>query len=68
MKIVRQIYRGCTDLPHVGPHPGTIPCMFFILLGGVGGHWFGMVIMAIFILPLYFFGAYCRAEWSDRHE
>lgn len=75
MRVIRQIYRGCGTLPHVGEHPGTVFLLMFIIMGafaGVrGGIWgvlVGAVAMFVFIGPLYFWGAYDRAQLSDKLE
>lgn len=77
-KIIRQCYRGCGYLPHVGNHPGTGILWAMLLLGAIAGcrninitiWWagplFGVVFMAIFILPIYLVGSYERAELSDK--
>lgn len=71
--MIRSIIRGCGTLPHVGEHPGTAWLIVFILMGALAGagrgSWRGAVggaiIMAIFLLPVYFYGAYERARLSD---
>lgn len=64
-KILRQICRGCGDLPYVGSHPGTFWLIMFIIMGMVAGRRFGFLVMTIFCLPIYLYGAYERAEFSD---
>jgi hypothetical protein len=73
MKVIRQIIRGCGELPHVGDHPGSIWLFMFILMGllagvqsGLWGAFGGATLMALFMLPLYLWGAYDRAQLSDR--
>lgn len=73
MKVIQQIIRGCGNLPHVGEHPGTLTLIFFVFLGCMAGagkdEWgfaIGGAIMAAFMVPIYLFGAYERAEESDR--
>jgi hypothetical protein len=75
MKVIRQMIRGCRNLPHVGSHPGTEFLIVFIIIGalaGTRGGWFGAlcgaVFMALFIVPMYLHGAYYRAQDSDRLE
>jgi len=75
MKLLRQTLRGCTSLPHVGEHPGTLIMFIFILMGGFagakGGFWGflgGASFMALFIVPCYLVGAYSRAQYSDQLE
>lgn len=72
--MIRQIIRGCGNLPHVGNHPGTAWVLFFMLMGALAGaehgSWRGAiggaVFMALGIAPLYLWGAYDRAKLSDR--
>jgi hypothetical protein len=72
MKIVKQAIRGCTNLPHVGSHPGTGAAILFIAMGalpGLGNTQYmlaGACLMAVFIVPLYLCGAVSRANLSDR--
>lgn len=75
MRVLRQIARGGTTLPHVGSHPGTGWLFAFILMGAYagasnGGEWWGALggagITALGMVPLYLFGAYDRAQLSDR--
>ena len=73
MRVLCQIFRGCTDLPHVGSHPGTGMLFVFILMGAAagskGGLWGcagGALLMAVCVVPLYLWGAYSRAQDSDR--
>lgn len=73
ISVIRQIYRGCGDLPYVGEHPGWPVLMFFICVGGiVGGERGGFTgaLLGIFaivvpMVPLFLTGAYERAELSD---
>lgn len=73
MYTLRQIIRGCGILPHVGEHPGTGWLIVFIMMGAFagrgGGIWGvlgGALFMAVFMGSIYLYGAYCRAEDSDR--
>lgn len=75
MKFVRQITRGCGKLPHVGEHPGTALAIGLVAMGALAGNkggWIGalggMAFMALFILPIYLYGAYDRANLSDELE
>lgn len=69
-----QCLRGCSDLPHVGSHPGTMWIIFMITAGaaagaergGVNGAIGGALFMAIGLVPFYLAGAYYRAKDSDR--
>lgn len=73
-RIRRQIVRGCGSLPHVGPHPGTQIIALLILVSGLAGASRGG--LAGFILaglascaicgPIYLYGAWGRAQASDR--
>lgn len=72
MKFLRQIARGCTNLPHVGEHPGTAFMLIFIAAGAVAGEKGGLqgmaagaLVMACCIGPIYLCGAYSRAQMSD---
>jgi hypothetical protein len=73
--VLRQMVRGCRDLPHVGGHPGAEYLLMFISLGAFAGANGGLVgvlgsaaVMALFVAPLYLYGAYDRANLSDRLE
>lgn len=73
MRLIRQTIRGCRTLPHVGEHPGTAPLVICLLLGawagangGIYGCLRGVTIMGLFVVPCYLFGAYGRAQESDR--
>lgn len=41
-------------------HPGTVPLIGVVLLGGVAGGLTGMLIMAAIFGSIYLFGAYGR--------
>lgn len=67
--LVRLTWRGCGYLPGYGHHPGTIPLVVMILLGGLAGlsgGWHGAAagtaIMAICFGGMYLVGAYGRAR------
>lgn len=67
--------RGCGTLPHVGSHPGTGTVVALILMGIAAGSkagWRGMLLggmlMAVFFVPMYLYGAYDRARISDQHK
>lgn len=71
-RAIRQMIRGCGELPYVGEHPGTEVLFIFLLMGalaGAKGGWFGVLggflIMALFMVPMYLWGAYDRAQMSD---
>jgi hypothetical protein len=66
MRIIKQTWRGIHYLPVVGDHPGTIWVVAFILIGAVAGGWHGALIGCVWV-PVYLYGAYERAEYSDRH-
>lgn len=73
MSALRQIYRGCFDMPHVGPHPGSDALAIFMLMAGLAGAgkggWIGFAGSAVFaglcVAPLFLWGAYDRANISD---
>lgn len=71
--VMRQIVRGCGNLPHVGEHPGTIAVLLFTGMGAVAGAhrsvlgaFVGALLMAAVFGPMYLWGAYDRARISDR--
>jgi len=73
MKYIRQIIRGCGTLPYVGEHPGTLFFIMYIALGGlagrdggISGFIVGCAIVAVVLGPMYLYGAYSRAELSDK--
>ncbi len=68
MKIFRQIYRGCTTLPYVGEHPGTQMVIFFLAICGFFVLKMGLIALVgmIPVFIAYFYGAYDRANYSDR--
>lgn len=75
MRFLRQAIRGCGTLPHVGEHPGTLMLIAFLLMGALAGEkggWRGCIIgaavMALFIGPIFLWGAYDRANLSDQLE
>lgn len=72
MNWLRQVIRGCGTLPHVGEHPGTGMLLIFILMGaaagangGLRGCIGGAAFMALFMVPIYLWGAFERAQDSD---
>jgi hypothetical protein len=73
MKAIRQIIRGCTNLPYVGEHPGTFVMLMLMFMGGLAGSskggtvgaLGGMALMVVLMLPLFLWGAYDRANLSD---
>ena len=73
-RAIRQIYRGCCALPHVGSHPGSGTAIALIAAGALAGvpsaqhSIVGALLMAAFVLPIYFLGAYDRAEEADRND
>lgn len=71
--VIRQVIRGCTNLPYVGPHPGCFIMIMFIIIGamagakgGISGVIGGSCIVAICVLPFFLYGAYDRANLSDK--
>lgn len=75
-RIMRQCWRGCGWLPHVGNHPGTGPVIGLTLITGAagaqGGGLVGFVIASLAAMliygSMYFYGAYSRAQLSDALE
>jgi hypothetical protein len=75
-RIIIQCFRGMGYLPHLGEHPGTIAMIILIIMGfftgiGRGNILFGVVgalIMIICLGPFYLYGAYDRAQLSDKIE
>lgn len=72
-RVLRQVWRGCGTLPHVGEHPGTGFLLLLILTGGAAcwrgglvGVLIGAGLMAAVMGPIYLCGAYSRAQLSDR--
>jgi hypothetical protein len=69
-KWIVQTYRGCRDLPHVGPHRGTPVMLAFVgallIVGMQEGKLLAAIIPAPFLVALYLHDAYRRAEYSDR--
>jgi len=63
----RQVCRGCGTLPHYGDHPGTLVLIVMCFAGLVAGGVAGLIIMLVVFGPVYFWGAYERAEDSDRY-
>lgn len=73
MKFLNQVVRGCRALPHVGGHPGTGVVVAFVAMGFVAGvragiakGLIGALIMLAIFGPMYLWGAYDRAQLSDR--
>lgn len=72
--VIRQIIRGCGYLPHVGEHPGTGMVIGLSLAtgaagasgGGLVGFVCGSGAGAAVFGPMYLYGAYDRANLSDR--
>lgn len=71
--VVKQCYRGCTDLHYVGKHPGTFWFVWMVIMAaytlsnrGMFAMVTGGITMFITILPLYLYGAYTRAELNDK--
>jgi hypothetical protein len=74
MSKIKQIIRGCGYVSGYGSHPGTLPVILFILLGGLAGiergglfgFLGGCIFMSLFLVPIYLFGAYERGKLSDK--
>lgn len=65
-RIVKQIARGCNTLPGVGSHPGTFIMFILIGLATAAAGVLGFIVGAAVYGPMYLYGAYCRAELSDK--
>jgi hypothetical protein len=53
---------GLTTLPYYGPHPGTVPLAFIIVLGLFAGGLFGGAVMLVAFGALYLYGAWERGD------
>lgn len=68
--------RGCGNLPHVGPHPGTATVIVLIVVGAITGSrqggWKGALVgalaMAIWAVPMYLFGGYDRFKDYEKYQ
>lgn len=75
-RIIKQIWRGCGWLPHVGDHPGTGMCIGLTLAtgfagsqkGGLTGLLIAALAGALIYVPMYLYGAYSRAKLNDALE
>lgn len=71
IRILRQTWAGCGDLPHVGPHPGNMILLMMLIIGTtMGGDSLveaaqGLLFMGAFAGPIYLLGAYERAQFSS---
>jgi len=65
-RFLKQARRGMGTLPHVGSHPGTEMFIFFVLTFGLAGGWVGAGVGLLIFGVVYMYGAYDRAEFSDR--
>lgn len=68
--------KGCGYLPGYGWHPGTSVAISLVIIGALAGvtskspdkiyrAFLGAGFMSVYILPLYFYGAYERAKDYD---
>lgn len=71
--VLKQIVRGCGYLPYVGRHPGTEFVVAIILIGTLAGARagylsaiLGTVVTTLVFGSMYLYGAYDRANTSDR--
>lgn len=75
-RIIKQCWRGCGWLPHVGAHPGTVIFIGLVLVTGMAGAkgsgsaGFAVASLAGLLVygPMYLYGAYSRAQLSDSLE
>ena len=65
----KKIYLGLTDLEGYGTHPGTIVVVGLVSIGalagsqqGIKGLIGGALFMALFVVPMYLYGAYGRGD------
>ena len=75
MRIIRQIIRGAGYLEGYGHHPGNSMLIIMIMAcgaagikGGFAGFLGGMLLGAVFILPLWIIGCVGRANDCDRSQ
>lgn len=76
MRIIRQIIRGAGYLEGFGEHPGNSMVVIMLLMCGLAGaqrgSWAGffggIVIGAMFILPLWIHGCIARANECDKRQ
>jgi len=66
--MIKQIWRGMHWMPYVGEHPGNVFLMMFIVMGAAAGGFGGAAVMLVFFGPIYCYGAYDRAQISDRRK
>lgn len=74
LRMIKQVWRGCGYLPHVGEHPGLLVAVFLIIAGFLAGlkrgtfigGLVGMAIMFVCVGIPFLYGAYMRAEDNDR--
>lgn len=67
-------FRGLHDLPHVGPHPGILWTLFFIVVtglasvadGGIIGFIGGALFSSIVYVPMLIMGSIGRSKTSDK--
>lgn len=76
MHFIKQVIRGAGYLKGYGEHPGNFILVIFLIVAafigggflGTSGAIFGFCLMALFIVPVYCFGAYMRAEEYDKNQ
>lgn len=68
-------YRGFTDLPNYGKHPGVIIALVLIVVTtlsgfnrGIAGMIVGFVISCTVYIPIIIAGSISRSRSADRHE
>lgn len=75
-RVLDQCWRGCGTLPHVGSHPGTGVLVGLVCItgaagaqaGGLVGFTAASIIGVCIYGPMYLYGAYSRAQLSDKLE
>lgn len=72
--VLQHIKRGCGNLPHCGPHPGTETLITLIGIGmcpgilnlSLGLMAVGAIAVSIGLVPVYLTGAYRRSVTDDQ--
>jgi hypothetical protein len=62
VKTLKAIYRGIGYVEGYGSHPGTPFLLILLMAGLLAGGFVGVLIMAIFVVPIYLIGAYDRGK------
>jgi hypothetical protein len=62
LRNLSRLYKGLRWSETYGSHPGTWPLLICLLIGGVAGGWWGLVIMGLWLVPVYLYGAWERGN------